>query len=227
MARGVNKVILIGTLGDEPIVRTTSSGRTVAQLSLVTNEMRRNGETGDYTEFAEWHRVVLWNKLADIAKQYLHKGSQVYVEGKLRTRSYDKDGQKRYITEIVVDEMQMLGGGRGSSSSNQNSYGNRSDANYNQQSNNNNFQNSGNYGASLGGYGNANQSSNTYGNSVPSQNHYGNVSSLPNYGNTDNSFATNNSQPTFDMSRHNTATQEPHEPAMTTDNEFGKDDIPF
>ncbi len=111
MPRGINKVILIGNLGDEPLCRTTHNGTSVTNISMVTNEMRRSMETGEYTEFAEWHRVVMWGRLADIAKQYLHKGSQVYIEGKLRTRSYlDKQGQKRSITEIVADEMQMLGG---------------------------------------------------------------------------------------------------------------------
>ncbi len=113
MARGVNKVILIGNLGDEPTVRQTTSGKSVASISMVTNEMRRNSETGEYTEFAEWHRVTMWNKLAEIAGQYLHKGSQIYIEGKLRTRSYDKDGQKHYVTEVVADEMQMLGSRQG------------------------------------------------------------------------------------------------------------------
>ncbi len=116
MARGVNKVILIGNLGDEPTVRQTTSGRSVASISMVTNEVRRNSETGEYTEFAEWHRVTMWNKLAEIAGQYLHKGSQVYIEGKLRTRSYDKDGQKHYVTEVVADEMQMLGSRQGGAS---------------------------------------------------------------------------------------------------------------
>ncbi len=110
MARGVNKVILIGNLGDEPLCRTTHSGSSVTNISMVTNEVRRNIDTGEYTEYAEWHRVVMWGKLADIARQYLHKGSQIYVEGKLRTRSFmDKQGQKRSVTEVVADEMQMLG----------------------------------------------------------------------------------------------------------------------
>ena len=110
MARGVNKVILIGNLGDEPLCRTTHSGCSVTNISMVTNEVRRNIDTGETTEYAEWHRVVMWGKLADIAKQYLHKGSQIYVEGKLRTRSFmDKQGQKRSVTEIVADEMQILG----------------------------------------------------------------------------------------------------------------------
>lgn len=110
MARGVNKVILIGNLGDEPLSRTTHSGSSVTNISMVTNEVRRNMDTGENVEYAEWHRVVMWGKLADIAKQYLHKGSQVYIEGKLRTRTFvDKQNQKRSVTEIVADELQMLG----------------------------------------------------------------------------------------------------------------------
>ncbi len=110
MARGVNKVILIGNLGNEPSFRTTNSGTAVVNISMVTNEMRRNIDTGLTTELAEWHRVVMWGKLAEIAKQWLHKGSQIYIEGKLRTRSYtDKQNIKRNVTEIVADEMQMLG----------------------------------------------------------------------------------------------------------------------
>lgn len=156
MARGVNKVILIGNLGDEPTIRTTNTGRNVASISMVTNESRRNAETGEYTEFAEWHRVTMWGKLADIAKQYLHKGSQIYVEGKLRTRSYDKDGIKRYVTEIVADEMQMLGSPRnaGGSSYQQASEQHNSSAYDNgyqaPAQNGYNNQNAGGYG---GGYG--------------------------------------------------------------------------
>lgn len=128
MARGVNKVILIGNLGDEPSFRTTNSGTAVVNISMVTNEMRRNIETGQQTELAEWHRVVMWGKLAEIAHQWLHKGSQIYIEGKLRTRSYtDKQNIKRTITEIVADEMQMLG--------NKNSVTQASDS-YDQNSNN-------------------------------------------------------------------------------------------
>ncbi|MGN0902505.1 MAG: single-stranded DNA-binding protein [Succinivibrio sp.] len=110
MARGINKVILIGNLGDEPTLRTTSNGTSVVNISMVTNEIRRNIENSQSTELAEWHRVVMWGKLAEIANQYLHKGSQIYIEGKLRTRTYsDKQNQKHSVTEIVADEMQMLG----------------------------------------------------------------------------------------------------------------------
>lgn len=109
MARGLNKVILIGNLGDEPVMRSSQSGIPVANFSMVTNDVRRNPQTGETTEYAEWHRIVIWNKLAEIAGQYLHKGSRVYIEGKLRTRQYvDKTGVKRSITEINADEMLML-----------------------------------------------------------------------------------------------------------------------
>ncbi|MDY6322372.1 MAG: single-stranded DNA-binding protein [Succinivibrio sp.] len=162
MARGVNKVILIGNLGDEPTLRTTTTGKNVATISMVTNESRRNAETGEYTEFAEWHHVVMWGKLADIAKQYLHKGSQIYVEGKLRTRSYmDKQNQKRYVTEIVADEMQMLGsrpqGAQGGyqASPRSASYGSGGQNNYGSQ-------NSGAYG-SQNGAGNGAQNAGSYG----------------------------------------------------------------
>ena len=110
MTRGVNKVILIGNLGDEPVFRTTGSGTAVANVSMVTNEVRRNAESGQMTEIAEWHRVVLWGRLAEIAQKWLHKGSLVYIEGKLRTRSFtDKQNVKKSVTEIVADELQMLG----------------------------------------------------------------------------------------------------------------------
>lgn len=109
MARGVNKVILIGNLGQDPELRYTPNGSAVATLSIATNE-RWNDKDGNVQEHTEWHRVVAWNRLAEICGEYLKKGSQVYVEGRLKTRSWeDKDGVKRYITEIVVRELQMLG----------------------------------------------------------------------------------------------------------------------
>ena len=118
MTRGVNKVILIGNLGDEPVFRTTGSGTAVANVSMVTNEVRRNAESGQMTEIAEWHRVVLWGRLAEIAQKWLHKGSLVYVEGKLRTRSFtDKQNVKKSVTEIVADELQMLGSSKAHSES--------------------------------------------------------------------------------------------------------------
>jgi single-strand DNA-binding protein len=107
---GVNKVILIGNLGSDPEVKYTPSGVPVANFSLATTESwtDRNGERQERTE---WHRLVLWRKLAEIAGQYLKKGSKLYVEGKLQTRSWeDQSGQKRYTTEVVVNDMQMLDG---------------------------------------------------------------------------------------------------------------------
>ena len=110
MARGVNKVILIGNLGGDPEVRYTPSGAAVANVSLATNESWTD-RSGERQERTEWHRLVLWSKLAEIAGQYLRKGSKVFVEGRLQTRSWDdQSGQKRYTTEVVVNDMQMLDG---------------------------------------------------------------------------------------------------------------------
>ena len=105
----VNKVILVGHLGKDPELRYAPSGTAVATFSLATSERfkDKSGETKDRTE---WHNVVAWNKLAEICGKYLHKGKQVYIEGRIQTRSYDdRDGNKKYITEIVADQMQMLG----------------------------------------------------------------------------------------------------------------------
>ncbi|HJP29583.1 MAG TPA: single-stranded DNA-binding protein [Candidatus Latescibacteria bacterium] len=110
MARGVNKVILIGNLGGDPEVRYTPGGAAVANVNLATNESwtDREGQRQDRTE---WHRLVFWSKLAEIVGQYLKKGSKIFVEGRLQTRSWDdQSGQKRYTTEIVVSDMQMLDG---------------------------------------------------------------------------------------------------------------------
>ncbi|WP_370555207.1 single-stranded DNA-binding protein [Edwardsiella tarda] len=112
-SRGVNKVILIGNLGQDPEVRYMPNGGAVANLTLATSESWRDKQTGEQKERTEWHRVALYGKLAEIAGEYLRKGSQVYVEGQLRTRKWqDQSGQDRYTTEVVVDingSMQMLG----------------------------------------------------------------------------------------------------------------------
>ncbi|MGH8480179.1 MAG: single-stranded DNA-binding protein [Gammaproteobacteria bacterium] len=111
MARGINKVILVGNLGAEPEVRYMPSGQAVANVGLATSDSWRDKETGENQERTEWHRVVFFGKLAEIVKEYLHKGSQVYVEGRIRTRKWqDRDGHDRYTTEIVANDMQMLGG---------------------------------------------------------------------------------------------------------------------
>jgi len=105
----VNKVILVGNLGKDPELRYTASGTAVATFSLATSD-RYKDRNGEMQEKTEWHNVVAWRQLAEICGKYLHKGKQVYIEGKIQTRSYDdRDGNKRYITEIVADQMQMLG----------------------------------------------------------------------------------------------------------------------
>lgn len=105
----VNKVILVGNLGKDPELRYTAAGTAVATFSLATTE-RYKDRDGAQQEKTEWHNVVAWRQLAEICGKYLHKGKQVYIEGKIQTRSYDdRDGNKRYITEIVADQMQMLG----------------------------------------------------------------------------------------------------------------------
>ena len=109
MAKGVNKVILIGNLGKDPETRYMPSGGAVTNVTIATSESWKDKD-GQRQERTEWHKVVFFNKLAEIAGEYLKKGSKVYIEGALRTRSYDKDGQKHYTTEIVADEMQMLDG---------------------------------------------------------------------------------------------------------------------
>jgi single-strand DNA-binding protein len=111
MARGINKVILVGNLGADPETRYTASGSAITNIRVATTEAWKDKQSGEQQERTEWHRVVFFNRLAEIAGEYLRKGSQVYVEGTLRTRKWqDKDGQDRYTTEIVANEMQMLGG---------------------------------------------------------------------------------------------------------------------
>ncbi|ACN48379.1 single-strand DNA-binding protein [Salmonella enterica subsp. enterica serovar Typhimurium str. L-3553] len=117
-SRGVNKVILVGNLGQDPEVRYMPSGGAVANLTLATSESWRDKQTGEMKEQTEWHRVVMFGKLAEVAGEYLRKGSQVYIEGQLRTRKWtDQSGQERYTTEINVPQiggvMQMLGGRQG------------------------------------------------------------------------------------------------------------------
>ena len=115
MARGINKVIIVGNVGGDPETRYMPSGSAVTNLTIATNESWKDKQSGEQKERTEWHRVAMFNRLAEIAAEYLRKGSQVYIEGKLRTRKWqDKSGQDRYTTEIIADEMQMLGGRGGS-----------------------------------------------------------------------------------------------------------------
>lgn len=109
MVRGVNKVILIGNLGSDPEVRYMSNGFAVAKINIATTNFWKDTQTGENQEKTEWHRVVLYNRLGEITKEYLHKGSKVYIEGSLRTNKWkDQDGNDRYVTEIIANNMQML-----------------------------------------------------------------------------------------------------------------------
>jgi single-strand DNA-binding protein len=111
MARGVNKVIIVGNLGGDPDTKYMPSGSAVTNLTVATNESWKDKQTGEQKDRTEWHKVAMFGRLAEIAAEYLRKGSQVYIEGKLRTRKWtDKQGNDRYTTEIIADEMQMLGG---------------------------------------------------------------------------------------------------------------------
>ena len=110
MARGVNKAIIVGTLGQDPEIRYTANGSAVANISVATNETWKDKSTGEAQERTEWHRIVMFGKLAEIAQQYLKKGSQAYFEGRIQTSKWqDNSGNDRYSTEIVANEMQMLG----------------------------------------------------------------------------------------------------------------------
>jgi single-strand DNA-binding protein len=119
---GVNKVILVGRLGKDPEVRNLENGATVANFSMATSETYKDKTTGEKKEITDWHNIVLWRGLAEIAQKYLHKGDMIYVEGKLRTRSWEKEGVTRYTTEIIGDNMTTLstrGSGSGGSSTNE------------------------------------------------------------------------------------------------------------
>ena len=114
MARGINKVILVGNLGNDPDVKATQGGTTITTISVATSEQWKDKQTGQAQERTEWHRVKFFGKLAEIAGEYLRKGSQVYVEGSLRTRKWtDQSGGEKYSTEIRADQMQMLGSRQG------------------------------------------------------------------------------------------------------------------
>jgi single-strand DNA-binding protein len=111
MARGINKVILVGNLGADPETRYTAGGQAITSIRIATSEAWKDKQTGEMTEKTEWHRIKFFGRLAEIAGEYLKKGRQVYVEGRLETNKYtDKDGVERYSTDIVANEMQMLGG---------------------------------------------------------------------------------------------------------------------
>ncbi len=130
MAKGINKVILIGNLGSDPEIRYMPNGNAVANLSLATSESWKDKQTGQRQEKTEWHRVTVYNRLAEIAGEYLKKGSKIYIEGRLQTRKWQgQDGADRYTTEIIANDMQFLdsrpGGGGGGQYDQQSSYNNQ------------------------------------------------------------------------------------------------------
>jgi len=125
MARGINKVILVGNLGADPETRYTPSGTAITTIRVATSEAWKDKQTGEQQERTEWHRVKFFGRLAEIAGEYLKKGSQVYVEGKLRTEEYEKDGIKRWSTDVIADEMQMLGSRAGGASAGESGGGER------------------------------------------------------------------------------------------------------
>lgn len=175
MAKGVNKVILIGNVGGDPETRYMPNGNAVTNITLATTDTWKDKQTGQTQERTEWHRVVLFGKVAEIAGEYLRKGSQCYIEGRLQTREWEKDGVKRYTTEIVVDmngTMQLLGGNRGGSEGGQGG-GNQGSSNSNQQrpqqprGNNGGGNGNGGGGNNNQSRGNGNQQSRGNGNQQP------------------------------------------------------------
>lgn len=149
--RGVNKVIIIGNLGADPEARQFSNGGSVTNISVATSEQWTDKQSGEKREATEWHRISLFNRLGEIAAQYLRKGSKVYIEGSLRTRKYqDPNGQDRYITEIRAEQMQMLDGATGGS--NDGGFGGQNSNQYQGQG-----QGQGGYGNQGGGFGGQNQ----------------------------------------------------------------------
>jgi single-strand DNA-binding protein len=158
MARGINKVIIVGNLGADPETRYTGSGTAITSLRIATSEQWTDKQSGEKQERTEWHRVKLFGKLAEIAGEYLKKGRQVYIEGSLRTDKYtDKDGVERYSTDIIANEMQMLGGGGEGGGSGGGGYQQRSQGGGQRQ------QGGGNYG------GGQSRGGNDYGNPPPRQ----------------------------------------------------------
>ena len=172
--RGVNKVILVGTLGKDPETKSFPNGGSLTQFSIATSESWTDKSSGERKEQTEWHRIVLNNRLGEIAQQYLRKGSKVYIEGSLRTRQWtDQNGQERYTTEIRGDQMQML------DSRQQGDQGQNADnGGYNQPRFNNNQQ---------GGYNSNNNQGGGYGNQGSNQGGYNNQSNQGGYGSGGNS----------------------------------------
>lgn len=202
--RGVNKVIIIGNLGADPEARQFNNGGSVTNISVATSEQWTDKQSGEKREATEWHRIVLFNRLGEIAAQYLRKGSKVYIEGSLRTRKYqDQNGQDRYITEIRAEQMQMLDGAGGAQDNGSTGFGNHQ-----------------------GGYNANNQSANNqgFGNQGSNNQNYGNQGSAPNQGNGFSNNANTSHQP----NQFNKPAQAPSMPKPTAMSDGPvDDDIPF
>ena len=223
--RGVNKVIIIGNLGADPEARQFNNGGSVTNISVATSEQWTDKQSGEKREATEWHRISLFNRLGEIAAQYLRKGSKVYIEGSLRTRKYqDPNGQDRYITEIRAEQMQMLDGATGGSSDGGGFGGQNSGQNQGQ----------GGYGNQGGGFGGQNQSGqNDYGQqggNQPAQqggyNQGGGAAQGMSQGSNQNSF--NNQNAPAQQNQFNKPTQAPAQskPTAMPDGPVD-DDIPF
>ena len=219
--RGVNKVIIIGNLGADPEARQFNNGGSVTNISVATSEQWTDKQSGEKREATEWHRISLFNRLGEIAAQYLRKGSKVYIEGSLRTRKYqDPNGQDRYITEIRAEQMQMLDGATGGQDN-----GGFSNNNQGGQSSNQ----GGGYGNQGGGFGGQNPNQN-YGNQGGGFGQQGSNQSMPqdsyNQGGNPNTF--NNQQSPAQQNQFNKPTQAPAQskPTAMPDGPVD-DDIPF
>ena len=219
--RGVNKVIIIGNLGADPEARQFNNGGSVTNISVATSEQWTDKQSGEKREATEWHRISLFNRLGEIAAQYLRKGSKVYIEGSLRTRKYqDPNGQDRYITEIRAEQMQMLDGATGGQDN-----GGFSNNNQGGQSSNQ----GGGYGNQGGGFGGQNSNQN-YGNQGGGVGQQGSNQSMPqdsyNQGGNPNTF--NNQQSPAQQNQFNKPTQAPAQskPTAMPDGPVD-DDIPF
>ena len=225
--RGVNKVIIIGNLGADPEARQFNNGGSVTNISVATSEQWTDKQSGEKREATEWHRISLFNRLGEIAAQYLRKGSKVYIEGSLRTRKYqDPNGQDRYITEIRAEQMQMLDGATGGSSDGGFSNNNQGSQNSNQGQGGGGYSNQGQAG---GGYA-AQNSNQNYGNQGGGFGQQGSNQSMPqgsyNQGGNPNTF--NNQQSPAQQNQFNKPTQAPAQskPTAMPDGPVD-DDIPF
>ena len=222
--RGVNKVIIIGNLGADPEARQFNNGGSVTNISVATSEQWTDKQSGEKREATEWHRISLFNRLGEIAAQYLRKGSKVYIEGSLRTRKYqDPNGQDRYITEIRAEQMQMLDGATGGQDNGGFSNNNQGGQNSNQGSG------YGNQGQGGGGYA-AQNSNQNYGNQGSNFGQQGSNQSAPqeSYNQGGNPNAFNNQQAPAQQNQFNKPTQAPAQSKPTTMPDGPvDDDIPF